>query len=223
MKKKYKHFFFDVDGTLTESRQVISNKVDLVISNLTYSGKDTIAISGASKKQMLFQLNFCFIDYIMAQSGNDTAFWCNKLTEEEITEIYIHANKITLIEKDMLENRGCQVAFSLVGHNALIEKKKEFDPTKGIRKVILKKFPFKSKTLICKVAGTTCLDYTRKNGTKGKNIAKLIKHLGWKKSECIYFGDALFKGGNDESVIKVIKTVEVSNPQDLLEKLSKYI
>ena len=37
--------------------------------------------------------------------------------------------------------------------------------------------------------------------------------------ESIYFGDMLFPGGNDESVIGVIKTVSVDNPVDTLAKL----
>ena len=48
--------------------------------------------------------------------------------------------------------------------------------------------------------------------------------MGWKKEECVYFGDMLFPGGNDESVIGVIDTEAVENPDDTLNILrSKYI
>lgn len=211
------YIFSDLDGTITDSRQKISQEMKRLLSNF-----NLIVISGASRGQMEYQLNGLECD-IMAQSGNDTSLWQNKLTDDEITEIYQHISKITLVGKDMIENRGCQIALSLVGHHVPIEEKKSFDPTKKIRKAILKKYPFKSRTLICKVAGTTCLDYTNKNGTKGKNIARFIKEKGWKKKDCVYFGDALFKGGNDESVIGVIRTVGVANPTELLKKIKKYV
>lgn len=208
--------FADLDNTICESRQKISKEMKKVLSKL-----DLIVISGASREQMKLQLDGLKCE-IMAQSGNDTSLWQNKLNKKEIIEIENHIHKFSNIYPDQLENRGCQIAFSFVGHHAEIENKKAFDPTRKIRKTLLKRIPFQSKTLICKVAGTTCLDYTKRDGTKGKNIEKWIKEKRLKKKDCVYFGDALFKGGNDESVKGVIKCVEVANPTDLLLKLKKY-
>ena len=219
--QKYNHFFLDLDGTITESRQDISFEMFGRLSKLGLFN-DIIVISGAEKNRIEKQLKKLPVDYIMAQSGNETKFWNDKLTREEKEEIYNHVNKIVYIKQDMLDDRGCQVSLSFVGHHADVEEKKQFDPD-GLKRIdILKEFPFESETLECRVAGATCLDYTRKNGTKGKNIERLIKHLDWKKEDCIYFGDKLFKGGNDESVIGVIDTVEVANPTELLEKLKLY-
>lgn len=209
--------FADLDGTICESRQKISKEMKKALSSL-----NPIVISGASREQMEYQLDGLKCT-ILAQSGNDTPLWQNKLTEEEITEIYQHICKLQTVKFDMIENRGCQIAFSLIGHHALKDKKANFDPNRKIRKFLLDREPFKSKTLLCKIAGTTCFDYTRKNGTKGKNIARWIKENKLNKKDCIYFGDALFKGGNDESVIGVIKCVDVVSPQDLLKKIKKYV
>src|SRR3990167_7851367 len=204
-----KHFFIDMDGTLTESREDISYEMIKLIQYLKLT-HDIIVVSGAEKERMIKQLKGlnCIL---MAQSGNDTIFWQDKLNNKEINEIYQHIDKIVCIEPDMLQNRGCQVSLSFTGHHANIEKKKMFDPDGIVRINILKEFPFISETLEVRVAGTTCLDYTRKNGTKGKNIERLIKHLEWKKEDCVYFGDKLMKGGNDESVRGVIDCVEVAN------------
>lgn len=226
--------FTDLDGTICESRQKISKEMKKLLSKL-----DLIAISGASKEQMKYQLDGLKCE-IMAQSGNDTKYWKNKLTHKEKQEILNHINKVVIavqrlryfgflnlvhlrrIKPDLIDDRGCQISLSLLGHNAKIEDKKLFDPDNKIRKAVLKEEPFISKTLECRIAGTTCFDYTRKDGTKGTNIARLIKHLKWNKKDCIYFGDKLQKGGNDESVIGVIKCIEVANPSDLMIQLKKY-
>lgn len=226
--KKYKHFFFDMDGTICNSRQVISYDMKWKrLIELWKKKKDVVIISGASFDQMIMQTTITDWGYCLAQSGNYAPykkyFYNNKLTDKQVTEIYTHALKIQPIKNDMIENRGCQIAFSLVGHNAPLDKKKSFDPNGTKRKELLKKTPFVSKTLTCRIGGTTCLDYTKINGTKGKNIEKFIKKLKWNKRDCIYFGDALFKGGNDESVIGVIDTISVKGPEDLFKKLKKYI
>jgi len=212
-------YIFDLDGTITESRQKISKELKDFLSNLP----NLTVISGASKEQMEYQLDGLKCN-ILSQSGNDTPLWQNKLTAQEKHEIYRHIFSLDwIIEPWMIEDRGCQLSPSLIGHKAPFDIKKKFDPDQKIRKKLLKKCPFKSRTLVCRIAGTTCIDYTRKNGDKGHNLERWIKENKLNKDDCIYFGDALFEGGNDESVIGVIKTVEVLNPQDLLIKLKKYV
>ena len=214
---KYKHIFADMDGTITESKQKISKEMKDVLTKLD----NVVVISGASREQMEFQLDGLTCS-IMAQSGNDTYLWKNILTEDETIEIHKHASQVSVLKKDMLDHRGCQISLSFVGHNAPLRFKMVLDPTRKIRKEILKKYPFKSKTLTCRIAGTTCFDYTRKDGTKGKNIARWIKEHKLKKKDCIYFGDALFKGGNDETVKGVIHSVQVASPGSLMVKLKQY-
>lgn len=213
----YKHLFFDLDGTLTESRQEISQEMyDTLVE--AKSEFDIIVISGAEKERIKKQLKELDVE-IMAQSGNDTQYWKNLLTEKEKEKIVEHTRKFGFSVDFMREDRGCQISLSFTGHNAPQEIKNAFDPDSKKRQKLLKEHPFIHKTLECRIAGSTCLDYTRKNGTKGKNIERLIKLKKWNKKDCIYFGDKLFKGGNDESVIGVIKVVEVANPTDLLAKL----
>ena len=65
--------------------------------------------------------------------------------------------------------------------------------------------------------GTTTFDFTIAGKDKGFNILRLIRHEGWKKEDCIYIGDALFAGGNDETVIGVIPTHAVKDPDDTFD------
>lgn len=205
---------FDLDGTICESRQVISPEMKEKLSGV---GK-FIVISGAERPRIERQLDGlpCII---MAQSGNDTDLWKNKLTLEEKMEVFEHINKLDTEWSLKTEDRGCQISYSFIGHAAPMEQKKQFDHTGIIRRRVLKRTPFNSKTLTCSIAGTTCIDYTRKDCTKGKNIERWIKKNKLNKKDCIYYGDKLFKGGNDESVMGIIKTVSVKNPKDLLSKL----
>jgi len=222
-----KHFIFDLDGTITESRQEMKPETFKALCSLEC---ETVSvISGASTEQIKKQLGKFQPKFILAQSGNDTKFWKNELTKDEIVEIMNHIDMINasypeyfLTVKDLIQNRGSQLAFSFIGHNTNIEDKKAFDQQGNFRRTVLDTVPFNSNSLEVRVAGTTCLDYTKKDGTKGKNIEKLIKELNWNKEDCIYFGDALEPGQNDETVIGVIETVKVKNPEDLIEKLIPY-
>lgn len=226
-----KHFFFDLDGTVCESRQPISLEMEEALDTLMKKKYDVIITSGAERERMFVQLENLIPNYLLPQSGADSPFWKKLLTQKEKETITKHVNKVKgqypqhlgCNENDLLQDRGCQMTFSFIGHHACIHEKRIFDTDKKIRKAVLKKIPFKSSTLAVNIAGTTCFDYTRKDSTKGKNIKKFIKYLKWKKEDCIYFGDALFKGGNDATVKGVIKTVGVKGPDDLLLKLDKYI
>lgn len=218
-----KHLFFDLDGTLCESRQQISPEMKDFLMQLP----QFVVISGLNRERMLYQLDDVECT-IMTQSGNDAPDWQNKLTDKEVKSILRHIKKlhrfyeIYAITPNIIENRGCQITLSLTGHDALTEYKKNFDSLRHFRSRIIEVFPFFSKTLKCTVAGTTSFDYTRKNGDKGHNIARYIKKHRIDKDDCIYFGDALREGENDESVIGVIQTVGASGPEELMRKIKLY-
>lgn len=204
---------FDMDGTICESKQKISKEMKDKLATLG----SIAVISGASREQMEKQLDGLECT-ILAQCGNDTPLWQNKLNFFELWEIKSHVRRFgNPRDNRKFENRGSQIAYSFIGHNAKRELKLAYDPEGKVRQEILEKYPFKSKTLKVKIGGTTCLDYTKY--TKGDNIARWIKENKLKKKDCVYYGDALFKGGNDESVIGVIKTIAVTSPADLLKKL----
>jgi hypothetical protein len=101
-----------------------------------------------------------------------------------------------------------------------VDDKEKFDP-QGVRRTnLLATHPLTSETIEVKVAGTTCLDYFRKGHNKGYNIARLCTYKDWNPDTCLYFGDALFPGGNDETVIGIIDTEAVENPDDTYAKLT---
>ena len=214
--------FFDLDGTITESRQIISKEMKKKLKSLK---EPFVVVSGAEIPRIKKQMNGvkCLM---MGQNGNDAPDWRNKLEAQELVAIYDHLQKVAdfchvPIDGETTHNRGCQVSFSFTGHNANVVWKSKFDPLKKYRNHVLKNVPFKSKTLVVRVAGTTCFDYNRYDGLKGDNLKRYMKLHGLKKKDCVYYGDNFTKGGNDESVKGVMKCVVVKNPKDLLSKLCK--
>lgn len=226
------HLIFDMDGTITPSKSVASPEMLKRLNELSFS-KDIVVISGAENTQMHMQLPFSALPkaIFLAQSGNHSPYWRRVFHERDKVEVMRHVKALKtrfakIFEQanqmDLLQDRGCQMSFSLLGHNADLALKKEFDPDGEFRQEVLELVPFFSTTLEARIGGTTCIDYTHKNGTKGKNIEALLEHMKWAKEDCVYFGDALFKGGNDETVMGIIDVVQVKDPEDLLEKLKSY-
>lgn len=212
-----------MDGTICESKQLIS---DINRDCLNGLNKNIFVISGASRQQMEKQLEGLNCT-ILAQSGNDTPKWNKKLTVDERRDVYEHIARIKHRYpkyfkkpfKELIQNRGGQISLSFIGHDAPRDQKESFDPTKLIRGEVLQRIPFDNLTLTATIAGTTCLDYTRKDGNKGCNLKEWIKDIP--NEECVYFGDNLQKGGNDYSVIGVMNTVEVGSPTSLLLIVNK--
>jgi len=224
-----KYIFFDNDNTLTRSRSPITPKMARLLIALSKKYEIIVVSGGSHEKQIGPQLGNSLRGkyWSMGQNGNlcmdksGRVLWKNDLSWMQKLEIFEYANKIIKQKfypyknlADLVEDRGSQVSLSFVGNTAPIEEKEKFDPNKTIRAMVLKRFPFRSKSVEVKIAGTTCFDFFIKGYHKGKNIAALCKEMGWKKSECLYVGDALFKNGNDESVIGVIPTKKVRNPSD---------
>lgn len=228
----FKHLFFDMDGTVTPSRSKIDPKMKLLLASLP----QTIAvISGSHNDQMDFQIDGLPV-IKMGQNGNHVIhpklgeLWNEPLTIVQKEEIMTHARKVWEVcdhnvpdEDDIFEDRGAQISMSLYGHHADPILKKAFDGDFKKRKALLEQFPFISENLEVKLGGSTCLDYFPKGKNKGFNINRLIAEMKWNKDECLFFGDALFPGGNDETVVGVIETVQVADPEDCYNKLTELL
>lgn len=229
-----KHLFFDLDNTLTPSRGLVKAPMVFALDALRKAGYDIVIVSGARFVQAYGQMRSMPAIYL-SQNGNQAiearsfGNQNDKLWEDILpvhpAEIFRHifnshrvyyGNTLKNIG-GKIENRGSQISYSFIGHEAPMAKKRKFDPTASVRKEILKANPFVSKKYEVKIGGTTCFDYFKIGHHKGFNVAKLVSNKRWKAADCVYVGDALFKGGNDESVIGVLKVKKVRNPDDTLK------
>ncbi len=225
-----KHLFFDMDGTLTFTRSKIAPLMEARIAAL-FAAHTIAVISGSTNNQMDFQIN-CLPVIKMGQNGNhvidpvDGELWFDVLTASEKNEVFEHIAALRPLlnynvpdPDDLIEDRGSQVSFSIYGHHADPAAKKAFDGDFKKRTALLAAFPFTSSTVDVRMGGSTTFDYFKKGRHKGYNIARLLTHKGWNPDECLFFGDALFPGGNDESIIGVIETIAVADEEDCYEKL----
>lgn len=228
-----KHFFFDVDGTLTRSRSLMAEVNQPIFERLCHE-RDVIAVTGAQFSQIQKQIpeRFTGMYYALSQSGNHAlskngeVLWSEKFTPEQKEAIFTLIEKIRAElnlhvkdESDLVEDRGSQISYSLIGHHEDISKKEAFDPGAKKRVAIMERHAediarLREAGADVRAGGTTCLDFTEAGKHKGYNVIRLIEHEGWKKDECVYVGDALFPGGNDETVIGVIPTRAVKGPEE---------
>ncbi len=215
-----KHLFFDMDDTVSASRTPMEDDVHALYASISH---DIVVVSGAQVSQINHQVRNLPI-FRLGQNGNEAVaptgeqLWNEFLSDEHAEHIHHHIKKVrtrhgvsVADEDDLVEHRGAQMSYSLIGHHEALEKKKQCDPERKVRLMLLEQEPFDHEHLEVKIGGTTCFDYFQKGKHKGYNVARLIAHMGWNTDECVYFGDAIFPGGNDETVIGVIDTFPVDN------------
>lgn len=224
----YKHLFFDMDQTIAPARQPILPEMYSLLESLPH---DIIVVSGQYVDKCKWQSND-LPAYYLGQNGNqaiDTEsieLWYTPLTATEREEILRHIEAVTELlpetpnpDWNPIEDRGGQITFSPIGNTAPLEKKQAYDPNRSKRFQLLEQVPFNSENVVVKIGGSTSFDYIHKDRHKGTNVQKLIDYKGWNKDDCIYFGDGLYPGGNDEAVIGVIETVAVDDHLDTYQKL----
>lgn len=230
MAMTYKHLFFDLDKTIAPARQPILPEMFTLLSSLPL---DIVVVSGQLGEKIAWQSNDLY-SYKLGQNGNEASdpegnvLWNTPLSDEHRQEILSHIQKLIMLlpekpneEWDPIEDRGAQITFSPIGNTAPVDIKMAYDPDRKKRDALLEQVPFVSDELIVKIGGSTSLDYIHKDRHKGTNVQKLIDLKNWNKDECVYFGDGLFPGGNDEAVIGVIETIPVIDHLDTFKKLKE--
>lgn len=238
-----KHFFFDLDNTLTRSRTHIAPEHAVILQKLA-DRADVIAVSGARKSQIENQLDpeMKRLYYVLAQNGNEayakdgTILWERKPSSAQkeailalVEKMQRHLNLAVKDHADLVEDRGCSIAYSTIGHHENVAEKEAYDPDHKKRLVLLDLFCDDVQKLRAehnievRTGGTTCLDFFEAGKNKGYNLGEFLKVMGWQKEDSLYIGDALFPGGNDETVMGVIPTKSVANYDETYGYLNKLL
>ncbi len=228
-----RHFFFDLDNTLTPSRAPMLPEHQALFIALC-ARYDVIVVTGGAEEQIQKQIPIPATGsyWMLSQQGNHAVgkdgvlLWHETVSPEQERAVRAFADMLTaelslsvLDANDLFENRGSQLAYSTLGFHAPNELKYAYDPDQSKRRAILAAHPTELAALNdagieAMPAGSTTIDFILKGKNKGHNISRFLAHEGWTKDECIYIGDALFPGGNDETVIGVIPTHAVKDPDD---------
>ncbi|HEY4516549.1 MAG TPA: HAD-IIB family hydrolase [Candidatus Paceibacterota bacterium] len=230
-----KHIFFDLDNTLTKSRRRIDLRHEELFARLC-AERDVIVVTGGTQIHIEEQLGPSKGGYfILAQSGNHAVdknggtLWEEKLSGQQtqacldFIEKLKRAFAITVKdESDLIDNRGAQIGYSVIGYHEDPAKKDAFDAGFARRKAMLAQFRDEVGNLrVVGIevfpAGSSGFNFTIIGKDKGVNVARLMQREHWNKDECIYVGDALDPGENDYSVVGVIATHAVSSPDETFE------
>ena len=231
---------FDLDGTITRSKQVIDVEMVNLLFELLKRTKIAI-VSGESYNQFKKQ----FLDHIHSEVSDlkniflfptcATAFfrysedgWMNvyqeKLTQREKSLIE-SALDFTIKRTEVcdglnmygerIEDRQTQITFSAFGQAAPLEVKKDWDKDKFKRrqmKVILDNIIPEFEVHI---GGSSSIDVTKKGIDKAYAVQQMEKFLGIKKEDMVFIGDALYEGGNDYPVKSTgVECIEVENEEE---------
>ncbi len=230
---EYKHVFFDMDGTVTRAKSLITPEMTEALLILKKK-HDVIIVSGQTRQDIARQTKN-FPSYYLCQNGNHALdavsgkeFWKNELSDAQKAEIMGHIHSLPRTwpvkdENDLIEDRGSQISYSLLGHHEDVAKKEAFDPDCKKRETMLLEHPLVSETVEVKIGGTTTFDYFEKGKNKGRNVTRFAKLMGWRLEDCVYIGDRLFPGGNDDTVLGVCDTLQVSGPDDTFAAVKKII
>ncbi len=240
MKTMPKLIIFDLDGTLTESKQPLTEKMAALLARLL-AVKPVAIISGGAFSQFLKQVVARLpVDarlsnvYILPTSGAALYEFRNddwkKIYEERLSEkdkdtieaaMRAAAEGTGLIDfskpayGERIEYRGGQVTLSALGQQAPLELKKEWDPDHAKRHKLQAKLAERLPQFSVGIGGITSIDVTKRNVDKAYGIRKLCERLGVKESDALYIGDELESGGNDEAVYKTsVPTKSVTDPAD---------
>ncbi len=240
----------DLDGTLAESKSPLSEAMAEVLGHVLKRHYIAV-ISGGSygqfQKQFLSQLT-CgpeeLRNLLLFPTMGGSAYtydydkkkWIKvyeeKLNSSETKKIIAAFNEAIADLKldlsgnfgEILEARGSQVTFSGKGQEAPIDVKNKWDPDQAKRRKIAEKLIKELPEFDVHIGGATSIDVTKKGINKAYAIEKLKRMINVEDDDMIFIGDALYKGGNDESIKQTgIDYVQENGPGDSLEFLSRYM
>lgn len=238
-KKRTVLFLFDVDGTLTPSREKATEEMKSFLGSLRQ--KALIGFVGGSdlakQKEQLGDECIKMFDYWFPENGLHYIKNGEEISSQSYIEYVGEKEHVRLVNKIMesmskidipvkrgnfIEFRKSMVNVSPVGRSCSRKERKEFcalDKKEKIREKIVNEVSPHFKNLTFSIGGEISID---------------IFPTGWDKTYCLnhlekegvkeiyFFGDMIHVGGNDYEIAqdpRVIATT-VSSPQDTIAKVS---
>jgi HAD superfamily hydrolase (TIGR01484 family) len=213
-------FVFDLDGTLAESKSILTPDMAALLGRLLQMGQVAVISGGAwpqFEKQLLPNLPgddrlnglsllpTCGTKFFQRKQGQWHILYSEDFADDEKKTIIAALNK-ALDQSgfrpaqhwgDLIEDRGGQVTLSALGQAAPLAEKKAWDPDFAKRKAIKAILEPMIPQFSVQLGGATSMDITRPGVDKAYGIAKLRDVLGIPIDAMLFFGDALFPGGND--------------------------
>jgi len=238
----YKLIAFDLDGTLTESKQPIDNSIVKFLTNLAHDYEIAI-ITGGTLEQIQTQVLDRIPDWVedkmhlMPCSGAEyfrfgQTIYRNLIPKKEkammipiITGLLKQMGYwIDNPAGDIIEDRGSQITISALGQKAELKDKEEWDEfgikRREIRDTIKTMFPEYN----VRVGGLTSVDISIHGIDKEYAINEVIRWNSFDRSEVLYIGDKFRPGENDyPALIAGVTCLRVTSYADTPRVVGKYL
>ena len=219
-------FIFDVDGTLTPSRQKMTKEFKEFFQEWSKKNKFYL-VTGSDLPKLQEQMDFMDIEAegIFTCCGNQ--FWKPDPHIVNISAELIYENKFKLPDHlDMflkiilsqskypkrcgnhIEDRGSMVNFSIVGRDCTLEERQEYfeyDKKVGVREKIANIIKNKAKGIEAVLGGQISIDIY----PEGNDKSQVFKHIEeientYCPDEYIFIGDRTEEGGNDYPLAQLL-------------------
>lgn len=239
-KKKEIFFLFDVDGTLSPSREKAPRRIIDMLVKLR--AKVTVAfVGGSDLKKQLEQLGsnaLSMFDYSFPENGVQFYKGEELVSSASILE-YIGERKYVEIANKLLcelskidcpakrgnfiELRSSVLNISPVGRSCSADERKAFfkyDKEHRLREKLCERIrePLKEHGLVCSIGGQISIDIF----PEGWDKTYCLRHID-EEAIIIFFGDMTMKGGNDYEIAnhERVKGVTVQGPDDTIAKVNE--
>jgi phosphomannomutase len=235
-------FAFDVDGTLTPSRQTISPGFGTWFLNWIHSvqsrGDFVLLVTGSDLPKTVEQLGLDIVDavnYCCNCLGNSVyqkglpvhhyEFTMDPRLEKFLTE-QLESSVYSERYGNHLENRGAMYNFSVVGRNAVGDQRKRYynwDKNSCERVQIANRINELFPDVYAQVGGETGIDII----PRGRDKRQVLKYMTGHKIH--FYGDRMDDAGNDKPLADAVKSenalnrcYEVTGPQETWELLQHF-
>jgi phosphomannomutase len=210
-------YIFDVDGTLTKSRNVIDPKFKTFFEYFISNNRVWL-ISGSDKDKTIEQLGYNIwesVERAYQCSGNQLFIKGELIRENKFNHPYVN----TLLEQFLIkskykhqygnhiEERPGMVNFSVVGRNCNQKQRDEYFEWDKINKErehfvweIVERYPWLDAT----IGGEISIDIYNRGEDKGQIVKDADTNF-------TFFGDKLKQGGNDYPVIRECITKQLKD------------
>lgn len=213
------HYIFDVDGTLTPSRQ----KMDKDFSKffLHFCTMNSVyLVTGSDREKTLEQVGsllYKTCKRVYNCSGSDVYVgsrnvyrdtWTLPVLARQFLEQCMEEEDFSIRTGNHIEERPGMINYSLIGRNATMRERKafvEWESWNGSRRRTADAFNIMFPELQATIGGETGIDI----GPKGSDKSQILRDFYRKSDKIIFFGDAIFEGGNDLSLANAIADKEL--------------
>lgn len=232
-------FAFDVDGTLTPSRQQIVPEFEQWfskwISFIQSKGHSVLLVTGSDYAKTLEQLGdkiVLSVDYCCNCLGNSVLHKNELIYSREfqpniklIEFLNLELANSAYVERygNHIENRGSMINFSVVGRNADTQARTryyEWDKLSCERLTLAEKIKIQFPQLCAQAGGETGIDII----PIGKDKRQVIQYMNTDK--VYFFGDRLDNSGNDKPLADALSNsatdsecIQVNSWQDTWQVL----